>query len=234
MKILFLDMDGVMNSHQSAIWYHEMFNHNEDWWADYRDNYNDQIFLIYEKQLCPLACSNLRNLLKKHPDVRIVISSTWRKFKAKENNDWFNALFQMFKIYPENENRVIGCTPVLNKDRGYEIESWLNQTDYEVEDFIILDDDSDMGPYLNTKHFIHVDGRVGFDYIKMQKADKIFGNFCLTIDDIKPNHYYLMYGKPRDTVYFLNDEGKWTYEGNEHNGFVYVPVNESFSLVGKF
>jgi len=201
MKIIMLDIDGVVNSYQSSYWYRKMLGHEEDDWVNYKTEDTGE-FNTYEKQLCPLACGNLRQLLEYHPDARIVISSTWRRGREI---DWFNRLFKHFKIF--EEDKVIGKTPSMNTDRGFEIKHWLdNHTDLIIKEFVILDDDGDMGPYCGTKNFVQTDGRVGFDYRKMEEVDKLFAKFTIERKDIVEGKLYKMYSKPRYVNYFLDGD----------------------------
>jgi hypothetical protein len=204
MKIIMLDIDGVMNSWQSAYWYRKMIGNEEEEWVNYKavETKEDEEFGVYTKELCPMACCNLRQVLEYHPDARIVISSTWRHGRTVE---WFNKLFKHFKIF--TEDKVIGITPVLRTQRGYEIEDWLNKTEEKVEEFVIIDDDGDMGPYIGTYHFIKTNGKVGFDYLIMEAIDKVFDKFVLKFKDLKPGVPYKMYSKPRNTNYFKDGDG---------------------------
>jgi len=178
-----------------------MLGHEEDEWVNFREPAGDE-FSSYQKELCPLACANLRQVLELHPDARIVVSSTWRHGKDAA---WFNKLFKYFKIIKEDV--AIGITPCLNKERGYEIEHWLNNTECEVEDFVIIDDDGDMGPYCDTYHFIQTDGKVGFDYFAMEAVDKVFAGFTLKYEDLETGVPYKVYSKPRKTNYVKLEDG---------------------------
>jgi hypothetical protein len=216
MKLIFLDMDGVMNSMQSHYYYHDFLGIEHNWANKFAPE-KDARFELYEDEICPMAICNLRHLLRDHPDIRIVISSTWRYGRSTE---WFNQLFSYIGITGDtkcfgcdgvghlfnyhngksekandcktcggtgilkcpigNSKLVIGRTPVLDDsgksvDRGFEIQEWLNNftKDNYVDNFVILDDDSDMGPYLKTENFIQTDARVGFDYLKMLEANKL-------------------------------------------------------------
>ena len=225
-----LDMDGVMNSYQSSYWYRYMLGHEEESWVNYKvSDEEEEEFSAYVLELCPLACSNLKLLLDRHPDARIVISSTWRR-GAKRTPDWFNRLFRKFKII--KEDRVIDKTPELATERGYEIQDWLSKFEGTVEEFVILDDDSDMGPYCDTHHFVQTSSRTGFDYFKMEEVDKIFGGFVLNFEDVEIGKKYKMYGKPRDTNYFKNGEGMSYYqEDGSISNNVYLPKGELFAEV---
>lgn len=129
MKVVFLDIDGVLNSIQSHL-YHE-----------YRQQENHHA-------LCPIATSNLSWLVRTH-DLEIVISSTWRKYHETE---WIKEHLETYSIPGE---KIRGITPILhgpNKgtyvDRGLEIakfmEVWHSKGFDHIEKFVIIDDNSDM------------------------------------------------------------------------------------------
>jgi hypothetical protein len=262
MKVIFLDMDGVMNSHQSVHFFHDFLGLKDNWFQRYMPN-DMEAFNHYENEICPMAVSNMRTLLDNHPDIRFVISSTWRIGRDEE---WFNKLFKHIGITgdtkcwrcdgtgeysngdqckrcsgtgvkkcPINGNRlVIGRTDRLGTERGYEIQEWLDQAEkdgLEIENFLILDDDSDMCHFLGTDKFIQTDGRVGFDYIAMQKADKHFAGFSLMYDELEIDVPYLMFDKPRDCFYYKDNEGKiYTIDkGGRRYGIHYYKKHSFFA-----
>jgi HAD domain in Swiss Army Knife RNA repair proteins len=141
-KVLFLDIDGVLNSSQ--------FNK-----ALIR-NVGRKGLLI--KEFCPLASSNLLEILSEVPDVKIVVSSSWRLHESLEG---LRAILWANAGVPEE--RVIGATPCLQWDdpekhgRGQEIQAWLDKHP-EVTKFVILDDSSDMAhlkPHLVQTNWMH-------------------------------------------------------------------------------
>jgi hypothetical protein len=135
-KALFLDFDGVLNSHKS-------------WLRDKPEIWN---------HIDPEAMENLKEILARISELKIVISSTWRFMMPLEK---FRDFLQGFEI---EKNRIIGYTPGrMSRYRGHEIKSWLAENP-EVEKFVILDDDNDMNPLL--KHLVQTDGKVG-----LTKAD---------------------------------------------------------------
>ena len=124
-EILFLDIDGVLNSMASHMYNEYLLG------EDHRE---------LHKALCPIATSNLRFLLEKRPDLNIVISSTWRKvFKL-------NGVKDILKKYGIKKSRVVGVTPLLevrlsgSSPRGREILHWLSK--HKTESFAIVDDNS--------------------------------------------------------------------------------------------
>jgi hypothetical protein len=55
MKLIFLDMDGVMNSHQSIHFFHEFMKLPNNWFEKYMPG-KDFHFNHYEDELCPYGC----------------------------------------------------------------------------------------------------------------------------------------------------------------------------------
>ena len=160
MRVLFLDIDGVMNSQASAIYWN-------------RKGLDNGGFSKRHGAFCPIAVSNLTYLLEEVPDLKIVVSSTWRLGETTESMR--EILKELAGVDPE---RVIGLTPSM-RDFGLEsapeerkefLRYWLKKYSYnrgleiswyllqhpEVTHFVILDDDSDMGallPFLCKTNF---------------------------------------------------------------------------------
>lgn len=123
MKLVFLDIDGVMNHRHYFV-------------------RSTQHML---QAFCPKAEQNLKHILTTS-QAKIVVSSSWRGYDtAEEIAQW---LFSHYGL----EDFVIGVTPHLTDEiRGKEIQSYLESVPFPVESFVILDDDKDMGdllPYL--------------------------------------------------------------------------------------
>jgi len=150
-KIIFLDIDGVLN-HQKI--YEERFKAlNKE---KYRDEYGDLF--------CPTSAKLLNNLIEQL-NTKIVISSTWR-------GSGFEVMKNMWRDR-KMKGEVIGVTPILHIIRGIEIEDWLRQErnfyhlnwdkneqmkimkKSKINNYIIIDDDSDM-TYNQRHQFIHV------------------------------------------------------------------------------
>ena len=63
---------------------------------------------------------------------------------------------------------LMDCTPELSGAcRGDEIHKWLNDTDYTVENFVIMDDEANMAEFTET-NLIQTDTNAG-----LQKADVV-------------------------------------------------------------
>ena len=95
----------------------------------------------------------------------IVVSSTWRMSMSIEELQHL-----LIKSGFRPDIRVIGKTPVLHRKRGVEIQQWIDENNF-AGDFIIIDDDSDMGELL--QYLVQCDTYVGFTFHDFKKSIKI-------------------------------------------------------------
>ncbi len=112
-------------------------------------------------------------------NAKLVISSTWkRKYKRNVWNKIFNNLIHEDFITPD--------ALYFNKHekRGTEIKLWLDNHP-EIEDYLILDDDTDMLPD-QLSHFIKTDSYNGllheemikiYEKVKLEERDLPFPHF---------------------------------------------------------
>jgi hypothetical protein len=126
MNVLFLDVDGVLNS----IVYLKQAKSGQ-WPQDHLDP--DNILRLNE--------------IVERTDCQIVLSSSWRIVvpDLKTFGEWMAA--KGFKY----ADRIIGQTPntrSADEVRGDEIVSWIKSHN-EVDRLVILDDDSDMNEVMN-------------------------------------------------------------------------------------
>jgi hypothetical protein len=164
MKIIFLDIDGVLNS--------------QDWYIFRRENVamdaTEAQYPFYEFD--PRAVARLNRIIEE-TSAKIVVSSSWRSGQTVET---LQKLLNSVGVVGE----VVGLTPHLwcrkpyedmcgyRIPRGCEIDWWLdNHGEFQrinwskeeqlkymnkaiVKNYIILDDDSDM-LYCQREHFVH-------------------------------------------------------------------------------
>lgn len=110
------------------------------------------------------------NELTRSTGSKIVVSSSWR------NGMDFDDLKKM--LYDNGvTGEVIGITPYLEFSskhesipRGCEIDYYVKK--YNIEKYVIIDDDSDM-LYIQKDKFIHVYSYYGFTHEDMLKAKNI-------------------------------------------------------------
>lgn len=161
MRLIFLDIDGVLNCENAyrsgECKYVEWINHRGD-----KDNH--QTFCSWSKKWL--------NKLIDETDAKIVISSSWRHSGIEHMKSvWEHEKMsgEIIGITPNFRWKAEGYTP----PRGCEIDWYLSevlgfnhinwdesiQKEYMeksgVENYIIIDDDSDM-LYGQRNHFVHV------------------------------------------------------------------------------
>lgn len=147
-RILFLDIDGVLNDHGTAHFFHYLYE-------------NNQKDLIRDGLVEDFSISSLGNLIRivTQTKCKIVVSSTWRLGSdLEEMKGWF-------KNFPVIQDAIIGKTDSIdvrskieknghkqihNVPRGLECKVWLSDHDYctywDDHCFAVVDDDSDMWP----------------------------------------------------------------------------------------
>lgn len=148
MKVVFLDIDGVLNT--------EAYRENPD--VDY-----------FEEPISELHMCHLKRLINETA-AKIVLSSTWRIYwepgeqQYDRAGEYFNQLFKKYGL------EIYDKTPEL-KDRDVEVSAWL--TDHQTESFVILDDyDFEWSP-CNEKHLVKTNDETGLDAFSVEKAIKI-------------------------------------------------------------
>lgn len=160
MKIIFLDIDGVLNHETFYQWRHEQMQKDGTFYDSMQNKWDADICLETVKRL---------NWLTDETGAKIVLSSTKRLGTSME---WLTGWFKRCNITGE----LIGRTPFLQIEesrgsvpRGVEIREWiLNHKDlvgdeYRFTEYVILDDDSDM-LYTQRNNFIKIDKYVGLTY----------------------------------------------------------------------
>lgn len=184
MKILFLDIDGVLN-HEKAYEKGEC-----QFIANGETRY----------EAFSLSSKKLLNDLIKETGVKIVVSSTWRSKGLK----WLKEVWEKEKMLGE----IIGITPrIMTRDgksvpRGVEIDEWLLKNNYRhinwsveeqyrymlksgIDSYVILDDDSDM-LYNQRNHFVHVmhdpNNKAGFNLECKNRALAILNKTILELN----------------------------------------------------
>lgn len=190
MKIIFLDIDGVLNFEEHYKEKKKVLRKQVKTEEITRMDY-------YRKQINLDALRRIE-ILCDLTGAQIVISSTWRKNKKLEE---FNEIFRYVGL--KKDLPIIGMTDVMNfssKDtefsvpRGSEIRKWLYEKGFyhinysekeqldimsksQIENYLILDDDSDF-LYSQRNHFVHVlpspRNKQGFnDFYLNQAIDKL-------------------------------------------------------------
>lgn len=168
MNVIFLDVDGVLNS---ELWARFVYNR--------RNNHSKK----HNNLLDPQRINKLAKYCKTH-DIGLIISSSWRwstyfeTFKSFMNHD------ELHPIIPY----IVGVTPYCeSRIRGKEIEacvdclhnhfdeySYLFKYRFTIDKYVIVDDDNDMLESQLDK-FVQTSFWTGLTNKNYTKINKIFG-----------------------------------------------------------
>lgn len=151
-KIIFLDIDGVLNSHIIASEWKARNSKNGGYGGWFKEG--DPL----SKEVIKWGHKNLENLqeIVDQTNAKIVISSTWRIHFSIET------FKEMFTIYGWKDAPIIDRTPGGYKTRGLEINRWLKDHP-EVESYVIIDD-FDEFMISQKKNFVNTDPEIGLTY----------------------------------------------------------------------
>lgn len=158
MKVVFLDIDGVLNNEQSP-------DHGA-WAVNMHGHVREGLLGIDPVNLPPL-----RDLLDRS-GAQVVLSSTWRLgsegFSQTTANLWRAGMRICFA----------GLTPRIGTERGHEIQAWLDAWNAcvpndPVTHFVILDDSSDMAHLM--PHLVRTDYREGLTMEHVEPVLRLLG-----------------------------------------------------------
>lgn len=153
MDVIFLDIDGVLVNRKSLMLAKDKESFNEiAWWSN---------------QIDPYAMGLLNKVIEE-TGALVVVSSTWRIGKNRTR------LQEILKD-AGFEGKVLGMTPRLSPEkgcaspeRGKEIAEWLRTSPRPIDNFVILDDDSDMGALMHK--LVKTTFEIGLMESHMKKA----------------------------------------------------------------
>lgn len=157
MKIVFLDIDGVLNS---DYWYksgeakkaYEKTNIVSDY------HFDQNAWKLVEKLIIETG-------------AKIVLTSSWRNFTLEATlKDFTGTNFEVLNKY------IVGITPRSQlRHRGKEIETFIKNTDIKIDGYVIIDDDTDFNTD-QLPYFVRTDWFHGITEENYNKAKKILNN----------------------------------------------------------
>ena len=117
MKVIFLDVDGVLND---QMWFHQ--------------------FQSMDSEIDKVRVARLAEIVKATGAV-IVLSSSWRVLpdELDDMDKW--VWKQLVDALHEYDMSIYDRTPVIGMNRPLEIKTWLDCHDSQVDTYISLDDD---------------------------------------------------------------------------------------------
>ena len=175
MKVLFLDIDGVLNSQNWFGWRAYCAKHSGiGEFATDNELTSDEYMCYKLSMLDQRAVANLNRIIDETGCV-VVLSSSWRwQNNQKENDKIVEALrlrgfkYDFYGLTPRIPQKEFG------QERGIEIQSWMDKEleKNEITSYVILDDDNDMLPE-QMDNFILINGQYGLSDIDVFKAIEI-------------------------------------------------------------
>jgi len=142
MKLLFLDFDGVLNIIKG-----------------------ENPTYLKEFHFEPKLVDNLNKLLDSIPDLKIVVSSSWRE-------DLEDAIEQLKLSGFKYEDRIIGVTSDLGH-RGKEISNSLDHLEYSK--YLVIDDNiNEIKELIPYDRILRIDPSHGFDSLYLDFALNYF------------------------------------------------------------
>lgn len=144
MDILFLDIDGVLNRRGTK----ERCGH----------------YVGVDRELA----KRLTDWLKE-TDVKIVLSSTWRKHPDMWDHLHVNGIYWIDK------------TPYIGEARGVEINAWLMANMGKWKRYAVLDDDRGVLPTICSDMFVQTDEDIGVQDEHIEMLTALFSADAVTI-----------------------------------------------------
>ena len=142
MKVLFLDVDGVLNYEGC-------------------DSYFGSVLFVVEEKVRLLAD------IISETDARIVLTSTWREGyydMLGQEESFDSCLYEaLVDKLEENDLYIHDCIGRNGKTRGEQIELWIKDSEEDIESFVILDDMNaeEFGQYAD--YLVQTDSGIGLE-----------------------------------------------------------------------
>ena len=121
------------------------------------------------------SCVAVLNQIIKQGEAALVISSTWRLLSPYANDATLKTIEYLQELLSGwgVDGKVVGLTPHLtrfhpNSWRGSEINAWLEANPDAYKNFVILDDDGDMNPWMSK--LVKTEFKVGLQSHHIEKA----------------------------------------------------------------
>jgi hypothetical protein len=152
MKIIFLDIDGVLN--------------HDKWYVskEYQALYNNE---SVELDIDP-KCANRINKICEETGAKIVITSEWRL-------SWYGTTMRLERgginpdyILDKTPERIWISIPGFDHSRGAEIDDWL-YLHPECKNYVIIDDRTDF-TQVQKDNFVNTKQSIGLTDSDMEKA----------------------------------------------------------------
>lgn len=157
-KIIFIDIDGVLNSKASRK------NSEIDYYHDFISDENMR-FLEY--------------IVRATGGAEIVLSSSWKFYWNRGKTQHDEAGYYMNRIFKGYGLEISDKTSDLDNDRDAEISQWIENNKNKIESYVILDDYDYNWSSCNKKHFVMTNDETGLDESSADRAIAILNGEML-------------------------------------------------------
>lgn len=163
-KLIFLDFDGVLNSMpflKRDGWFEASMTQREHvFWTQH---INTNVDIMDVRMIDPEKIVLINQLIKR-TGAQVVVSSSWRIGRTIE------ALQDILEFHGFIGEIIDVTGEVYNGTRGDEINEWLCKEAFilDNDEFIIIDDDSDMEPFMSR--LVHTSMEVGLTQDHVDRA----------------------------------------------------------------
>ena len=167
MKVLFLDIDGVLNT---ALWHRQADKNLE----------KDQYGYLFDSK----SIANLANIIDE-TGAHIVISSSWKCMGLpKLQKMWVERGLpgKIIDATPDCQDSKLWQEMDFQYNRGCEIKAWLTQNGKNVSHYAILDDLDDILPE-QEPHFVWIDPETGITEGNVAQAVMILNHLKYEKED---------------------------------------------------
>lgn len=170
MKLIFLDLDGVLNSREA----HKAIRFITGKWVPIGPPKLDpgEEFTRENLNWAAMAVYNLRSIVDE-TGASIVISSKWATAYH-----YSHQYIDMFRAYNWQDAPIIGVAGTDMSNRGADIQEWIraySRHNEAVDNYVILDDNADFSDIQKEMHLVCVDGVYGLRKEDADKAIMILG-----------------------------------------------------------
>lgn len=157
MKLIFLDIDGVLNS--STYFFSKEYLDETAKMSD-----AELMLLAHPSHLDPVALKLVSHIVNES-GAQVVLSSSWRmKYSTEEWTEMMQKRGATFKI-TDRTPKLSGTT------RGTEIMDFINSMRSRPDSIVILDDHNDMGNL--SKYLVLTNAKFGITMADAEKALQI-------------------------------------------------------------
>lgn len=163
MNVIFLDIDGVLNTESYVTHFWEYCRLHDMKRPQARKEFNELLRDEYGNLFDPLAVSWLKYVIEQSGVTDIVISSSWRLSGLQFMQDLWKHRGLCGNVIDitayKAKNELPRDLPFAERfERGNEIQEWIDK--HNVDSYVIFDDDNDMLPE-QLPHFVQTNSVYG-------------------------------------------------------------------------